>query len=170
MSLATSLLLYVYSYLDTEQASRGRRRCFVRYHQFLADWRQLERKLRDLLGARLPPMNQEQSKEIERYLTADLYHQRHSRDELGSLPQIPGIVVDLFDRLNDVVDSGDSALARRSFDELRKQAHDAALLFRELVVSERAAMNEQIHTLEGSTSWRVTAPLRWMKGKLSWVR
>jgi hypothetical protein len=167
MSLATSLLLYVYSYLDTEQASRGRRRCFVRYHQFLDDWRQLERKLRDLLGARLPPMNQEQSKEIEHYLTADLYHQRHSRDELGRLPQIPGIVVDLFDRLNDIVDSGDSALSRTSFDELRKQADDAALLFRE----QRATLNERIHALEGSVSWRVTAPLRWMRAKPSaWVR
>jgi hypothetical protein len=170
MSLATSLLLYVYSYLDTEQASRGRRRCFVRYHQLLDDWRQLERKLRELLGARLPPMNQEQSKEIERYLTADLYHQRHSRDELARLPQVPGIVVDLFDRLNDVVDSGDSASSQRSFDRIRRQADDAAMLFRELVISERAVMNEQIHTLEGSTSWRVTAPLRWMKDKLSWVR
>ncbi len=171
MSLATSLILYAYSYLDTELVSRGRRRCFVGYNQFLEDWRRLERKLRDILGARLAPLSHEQSKEIEGYLTADLRHHQFSRDELDRLPDVPGMVVDLFDRLNDAADNGDSAALRRSFDEIRRRADDAILLFRELIISERAILNQRIHTLEGSRSWRLTAPLRWMNDTPSgWAR
>jgi hypothetical protein len=171
MSLATSLILYAYSYLDTERASRGRRRCFVGYNRFLEDWHELERKLRDILGARLPSAGDEQSKAIESYLTSDLRHHRFSRDELDRLPHVPGIVVDLFDRLNDAADRGDSAPLRRSFDEIRRHADDAILLFRELIISERAVLNEHIHTMEGSTSWRLTAPLRWIKDRPSvWAR
>lgn len=171
MSLATSLILYAYSYLDTELASRGRRRCFVGYNQFLEDWHELERKLRCILGARLPPASHERSNEIESYLTADLRHHRFSRDELARLPHVPGIVVDLFDCLSAAADRGDSTLLRRSFDEIRRHADDAIMLFRELIISERAVLNEHIHTMEGSTSWRVTAPLRWMKDRPSvWAR
>jgi hypothetical protein len=171
MSLAASLMLYSYSYLDTELASRGRRRCFVGFNQFLDDWHVLERKLRDVLGPRLAPVNHERSKAVESYLTSDLRHHRFSRDELDRLPHVPGIVADLFDCLNDAADRGDSASLRRSFDEIRRHADDAAMMFRELVVSERAVLSEHIHIMEGSTSWRLTAPLRWMKDRPSaWAR
>jgi len=170
MSLKSSLLLYIYSYLGTEAASRGRRRCFVRYDQLLDDWHELDRKLRGILGSRLPPVSLEQSSEIERFLTPGLYHHRHSRNELVRMPGVPAIAIELFDLLNDAAEGGDETALRRSFDDRRRRADEADAMFRELVigerdrlVSERDTMRENIRTIERSTSWRITQPLRWAK-------
>lgn len=177
MSLMSCLLLYIYSYLGTEVASRGRRRCFVRYDQLLDDWHELDRKLRGILGSRLPPMSQEQSIEIERFLTPGLYHHRHSRNELVGMPGVPAVAIELFDLLNEAAEGGDEAALRRSFDDRRRRADEADMMFRDLVIAERdrlvgerARMRENIRTMERSTSWRITQPLRWVKRKqIAWT-
>lgn len=162
LSLTKSLLLYVYSYLATELASRGRLRCFVRYDRVLGDWRLLERKIRDLLGSRLPPASQEHSVEIERFLTPDLYHHRHSREDLAGLSDVPGIVVDLFDRMNDAADGVEDTALLGPFDDLRAAADAAAKMFRGMIIDEREMMRAELAQLRLSASWRLTAPLRWM--------
>ncbi len=170
ISLKSSLLLYVYSYLGTEVASRGRPRCFVRYDQLLDDWRELERKLRAILGSRLPPVGREQSTEIERFLAPELYHHRHSRNELVGMPDFPALAIELFDLLNEAAEGGDETALWRSFDDRRRRADEADMMFRELVIGERDRMRESIRALERSTSWRITQPIRWAKRKqLAWT-
>ena len=162
MPLAKSLLLYLYSYLETELASRHRRRCFVRYDQLLADWRPLQNRLGIALDRRLSPVGGQQAEEIGQFLTDELYHHRHDQDELFGRSDVPDAVADLFGLLNQATDGDRSALLWKSFDELREPAVAAAGLLREFVLSER----ERIRDIENSMSWRMTAPLRWVKHTL----
>jgi hypothetical protein len=93
------------------------------------------------------------------------------------MPGVPAIVIELFDLLNEAAEGGDEAALRRSFDDRRRRADEADMMFRELViaerdrlVSERARMSENIRTMERSTSWRITQPLRWVKRKhIAWT-
>jgi hypothetical protein len=160
MPAGTSMLLYLESYLKAELASRGKRRCFVSYDQVLRDWRQLERKLQELLGVRLPARGADQAAAVERFLSPNLRHHWHCNGELrGFADAPPSIIAKLFDVLNDAAVTDDGPRLQMRFDELRKSADDAATLFRELVVGER----ERARSFELSASWRVTAPLRWVK-------
>ena len=162
MSLATSLLLYVDSYLNAELSSRGRRRCFVSYDRLLNDWRDLQRKLKDIIGGRLPAESSEHSFEIERYLSPTLRHYQHNRDDLMRLTSAPPIVAELYDLLNEAALGNDSGRLQKSFDRLRHLADDAATLYRTYVIDERTKWQEAVNQFENSKSWQATAPLRWM--------
>jgi hypothetical protein len=162
MSLATSLLLYADSYLNAELSSRGRRRCFVSYDQLLSDWRHLQRKLTDLLGKGFPEESPERSFEIERYLSSDLRHHQHNRDDLRRLTNAQPIVAELYDLLKESALSDDSIRLQKSFDRLRRLFDDAASLYRPYMIDERSRWQEAVNQYEHSKSWKATAPLRWM--------
>jgi hypothetical protein len=74
----------------------------------LSDWRHLQGKLTDLLGRRLPKESSEHSFEIERYLSPDLRHHQHNRDDLRRLTNAQPIVEELYDLLNESALSDDS--------------------------------------------------------------
>jgi hypothetical protein len=162
MSLATSLLLYVNSYLNAELSSRRRRRCFVSYDRLLSDWRHLQRKLTGIIGGRLPDEGPDHSFEIEKYLSPTLRHHQYTRDDLMRLANAPPIVGELYDLLTEAASSDDSPRLRKSFDRLRQLADEAALLYRSYMIDERARWQEAIDQFEQSKSWRATASLRWI--------
>lgn len=160
--LASSLLLYLASYLKSEMASRDCPRCFVNYAHVLGDWRVLENRLRSILGSRLPMLDERKSLEVSRYLAPDLRHHCHDRAELARRHEVPSIVADLYDLLTEAEGGGNAASLAKAFDELSRSADGMATLFRDLVHNERA----ERRAFENSTSWRVTAPLRWLKHEL----
>jgi hypothetical protein len=162
MPLASSLLLYVSSYLKAEVASRNCPRFFVNYSHVVSDWRVLESRLRSILGARLPMLDEKRSLEISQYLAPDLRHHHCDRAELKQRSEIPNIVADLYSLLSEAEAQGNAASLSRAFDELLRSADGMAALFRDLVQNERAERK----AFENSTSWRVTAPLRWLKHEL----
>ena len=162
MPLASSLLLYFSSYLRAELASRTCPRCFVSYAHTVSDWRVLESKLRLMLGSRLPPLDEARATQISEFLAPDLRHHHHDRAELAGRDEIPRIVSDLYDLLGEAEAGGDDASLLQAFDDLMRSADGMATLYRDLILGERAERK----AFEKSTSWRVTAPLRWLKDEL----
>ena len=122
LPLASSLLLYLISYLKSELASRGYPRCFVSYAHALSDWPFLEGRLRSILGPRLPMLDQKRSLEISQHLVPELRHHHHDRAELVRRNDIPRIVVHLHDLLTQAEAARGDASLFGSFDELRTMA------------------------------------------------
>jgi hypothetical protein len=110
--------------------------------------------------------------EIDEFLTADLYHQKFSREELLNHPDVPRTLVELYDIMCKAVDIKDDDLSIRvAFDRLRSYCEYAGKLYRDVIVEEREALRRRANAernalkdqFERSTSWRITTPLRWTK-------
>jgi hypothetical protein len=159
LPLTSSLLLYLVSYLKSELASRGHSRLFVSYAHALSDWPFLEGKLRSILGSRLPGLDEKRSLEISQHLVPELRHHHYDRVDLARGDEIPSAVADLYDLLTEVEAAGnDDASHFEAFDKLERSVDSVAALFRDLILGERA----ERRAFENSTSWRITAPLRWL--------
>ena len=171
VSLPKTLLLYLQSYLETEYASRSRPRMFIRYDALVGNWCLFQNQLNELFGKQFSPPTTAIKAEIDAFLTADLYHHRLSREQLVTHPDVPPIVVKIYDQMCEAADTGDDLSVRTSFDRLRRSCEEAARLYRGFVLEERRALRTSAASerralkeeFERSISWRVTAPLRWTK-------
>jgi hypothetical protein len=171
VSLPKALLLYFHSYLETELASRENPRLFVRYDTLLRDGDLFQNRLSELSRRRLSLPSVAVKAEIDEFLTSDLYHHRFSREQLLGHADVPAIMVELFDEMCRAADVGDDLALRVSFDHTRAIREQVASLYEGFVSAERqtlqacfAAERTALHdAFERSTSWRVTAPLRWLR-------
>jgi hypothetical protein len=127
--LGKSLLMYLRHALETELASRGRRRLFVRYDHLLVDWRSFARKLERMLGSRLLALLPGRDDAIDRFLTLDLYRNRATHETLGTAPDIPSTIVELFDRMSEAADTGDETALRQACDRMRATLEGGSQLF-----------------------------------------
>jgi hypothetical protein len=167
LPLPKALLLYFHSYLEIELGSRRVPRLFIHYDELLRDWRSCQNQLDELSQGRFPSPSRVTSAEIAQFLTDDLHHHRFTRDQLASHPEVPAAIVDLLDRMSEVAETGDDRKLRDSLDRFRALDELVGGLYRGLVVAEREEAVAQREALrqafERSTSWRATAPLRWIK-------
>jgi hypothetical protein len=117
----------------------------------------------------LPPPSAATSAKIDQFLTNDLRHHRFSREQLANHLGVSAAVVEMFDRMSEVAETGDDRRLRDSLDRFRAIHEQVGGLYRGLVVAEREQANAQREALreafERSTSWRTTAPLRWIRQK-----
>jgi hypothetical protein len=167
--LSKALLLYFHSYLEAELASRSVPRLFIKYHELLHDWRSCQNRISELSGERFPQPSAAISAEIDQFLTNDLHHHRFTREQLASHPGVSVAIVDMFDRMSEAAETGDDRRLRDSLDRFRWIHEQVGGLYRGLVVAEREQANAEREALreafERSTSWRATAPLRWIRQK-----
>jgi hypothetical protein len=167
VSLPKTLLLYLHTYLGAERASRTLPRIFVRYDHLLCDWRPFARRLAQIHGAGFSPPSRGVAIEIDEFLTTDLYHHRFSREQLARQHEVPRAIVEMFDRMDAAAKTGDEDALRSSFDRLQATADAAAQLYCGFVASELGDLQQKLMkvraSFEASTSWRITAPLRWIK-------
>jgi hypothetical protein len=171
VSLSKALLLYFHSYLEVELVSRGHPRLFVRFDSLLRDWHLFQARLEAVFGRRFPSESLATKTELEGFLAADLYHHRFSREQLATHPEVPAIMIDLYDQMSNAANGADDVSLRASLDRLRGPCEQVGSLYRGLVIAEREALQSSAGALrnavreefEQSTSWQVTAPLRWTK-------
>jgi hypothetical protein len=165
--LPKALLLYLQTYLETEFASRTVPRAFVRYDTLLRDWQPFARRLNLISGFGLLPLSDDVAAEIGGFLTADLYHHRFSREHMARSGGVQAALVEMFDGMDEAAETGDESNLRSTFDRLRTGADAAAHLYGEFLTAERRDLQDRLaimrHSFETSTSWRMTAPLRWCK-------
>ena len=147
--LPKALLLYLQSYLDIEFASRSRRRVFVRYDNLFNDWRTFQTQLRELSDMQLSPPSSVTNAKIDDFLTTDLYHQRFSREDLLSHPDVATTMVDLYDNMCKAVDLEDDLSVRAAFDRLRGYCERADKLYRGFIGEELLALRKRA-AAEGS--------------------
>jgi hypothetical protein len=126
--LPKSLLMYLRHALETELASRSRRRMFVRYDHLLVDWRSFARKLEKILGSLLLIPRPGGEDAIDRFLTLDLYHNRATHETLGTAPDVPPMIVELFDRMSEAADTGDETALCQACDRMRDTVGGASQL------------------------------------------
>jgi hypothetical protein len=167
LSLPKALLLYFCAALEAELASRPLPRVFVRYDHLLQDWRPFARRLAQISRARFSPPSEGVASTIEQFLTTDLYHHRFSREQMTRQPEIPAAIVELFDGMSEAATTGDESKLCASFDHLRASADAMTRLYHRYAVAELQDLRQQLmqirESYETSTSWRVTAPLRWLR-------
>lgn len=82
-----SVLLWTSYMLASEAYSRGLPRVFVSYDNLLADWRAELARIEAAHDAKMPGVNKTGAREMDRFLTPEL---RHNRSE-GELPDLDGL-------------------------------------------------------------------------------
>lgn len=136
-STAKSMLLYVRYALETELASRHRRRIFVLYNRLLVDWRSFADRLKNMVGSDLLKTHPNGLDGIDGFLTPDLYRNRADREALTAAPGVPAAVVEVFDRMSEAAETGDEAELRQSFDRIRATVAEATHMYQGLVIDQR---------------------------------
>ena len=170
LALPKALLLYFQTYLEAERASRPAPRVFVRYDSLVEDWGPFAERLARISGTCFSPPTSGTAEAIDEFLTAALYHHRFSRAQMLRQPRIPAEIVEMFDLMDEAARTGVEYRLHAAFDRFRADADAAARLYRGFVVGEIRDLRQQLvslrQTFESSTSWRVTAPLRWLKSRV----
>jgi hypothetical protein len=186
---AKSLLMWLRHVIDAERESRGSRRVLVSYEALLEDWRAVSRRVGRELGLEWPGLSHAADVAVEAFLDRKMRHQQSTLDEVRRRPEVLDWARSLYEalvaaeegsssNLSEVVDSigAQLDLADRAFGPLiadyENQESDRAARVSSLereVASWRARserLQAELETIRGSTSGRLTEPLR--RGRAWW--
>lgn len=122
---ASRTLSWVNIMLETEHATRGDRRVFVRYDDLLADWSGEVRRIGDALEIPvLQNLPDDVRRRIEDFVDPTLHRQKVSWDDIGVPTQVQQIAEDAWkDFTSLAVHGGDSAEHQAVLDKSRESYH-----------------------------------------------
>jgi hypothetical protein len=185
-----SLLMWARHVVDAERGSRGSRRVLVSYEALLRDWRAVVRRVGGELGLEWPGLSPAAEAAAEAFLDRRLRHQRSTLEGVRRRPEVLDWVRTLYEalvsaeeglssNLSEVVDrvAAQLDLVDRTVGplvaDLERQNWDRAArvsaMEREVASwrARSARLQAELDSIRGSTSWRLTAPLRRL---LAWWR
>jgi hypothetical protein len=105
--------------LETERATRGSRRAFVRHEDLLSEWPRELRRVGELLELpTLAESSPERNPEVDAFVDPTLHRNRVGWDELEVPPRMRDMAEDVWRRLQPLADpGGDTPEVHRSLDE-----------------------------------------------------
>jgi GT2 family glycosyltransferase len=128
---AKSFLLWLRHVLDAEAATRGLRRTFVAYDDFLKDWRPEVTRIAGELALEWPRNSHEAHLEIDQFLSpAHRHHERHWED-LDARPDVVAWVKDAYEAVLSAAAGSEDPSVR--LDAIREELDDADKAFGPLV-------------------------------------
>lgn len=138
-ALSKSVLLWLRHVLDAEFHSRHMPRCFLSYEDLLTDWRHEMDRVVEKTAIRWPNRSDWKGFEIDKFLTAELRHERSSSGEIDDHPDVVPVARDTYETLIAIVANGESRELLDQLDQLRTQFDDACRTFGPAVADLEAA-------------------------------
>ena len=181
---STSLLMWLRYVLDSEFASRGLKRAYVRYEDVLEKNDAGTGEIERVLGISLSGDSADTRREINRFLSPELRHHWHEDAELLTNPAVSRWVQMSFEILDRWAHGQYKETDRADLDRIRSAFDEATPAFVNMTVeirpattnllerdenirqlttkipSARASHAEQIMQTTSSYSWKITLPLR----------
>lgn len=144
---AAGTAAWVNMLLNTEQATRGHRRAFVRYHDLLGSWQPVARGVLDTLE--LPGLATDDPRiaEIDRFVDPDLRRVTLSWHDLQLPPRLRAIAEETWRCLDTLADTPDDASAIGDLDIVHKEFDDyyaeaEAVSHSSMIAARRAAQRQ----------------------------
>jgi glycosyltransferase involved in cell wall biosynthesis len=175
MTVLFGSLLWLNHMLDAENATRGKTRIIVSYERLLDDWQGVASDISSDLGLAWPRPLQVATQEVQLFLSRALMHHSSSVDELAARGDITDWVKDAYRALLALEKDRGNKDSYATLDRIRSEIRAVTSILnqawvdiaeQEQLSESRAKINSlesTLHALYASTSWRVTAPLRWAR-------
>ena len=124
-----SILLWLRHVLEAEFHSRHMPRCFVRYDEFLFDWRRHIERVAKKTGVAWLNRAERPEVEVDRYLKSELYHERTSLAEIETHEAVTQSVRETYDILSKIATGDENDELLRRLDLLRSRFDESCQLF-----------------------------------------
>ena len=158
LSHTDSAVLWMRCVLDAEAATRENIRSFVSFDTLLMDWKACFRRLSTQLDLSWTA-TAEMKREVESFLAASR-RPTHEIDQDYAFPVIKDWISEIHSALSALqLDPGNRA-SLATLDQVRDTLNLATP-----ILTHAAELDRQLVGMRASTSWRITAPLRWIKQK-----
>ncbi len=156
---------------------------FISYDKYLNDWRSELKRYAAGLGILWPEDDSELKEKMNNFIRPDLRHSISSLDDLKK-SDAPGPIIELYGLLEEVikVDSVPDALFFAKAEKISREFSSYAQFFqgdkaelfelRHNLVEKDHQLAEKDHQLQlifNSRSWKITAPLRWLRTKVKLI-
>ena len=126
---AYGCLLWLRHVLDAEAETRGMPRAILDWPQFLGDSRKALGRANEQLGVTWPYWGDSGLAVIDRFLSADLRHQRASETDLGAHAAVNDLVRRTYAAMLDLVGDPRDSRTLRTLDDLRAGFETASAIF-----------------------------------------
>jgi hypothetical protein len=137
-SVSKSLLLWLRHTLDAEYNSRELPRDFLPYERFLSDWRFYINRAAETMNIVWPAGSDSSTGRVENFLTADLYHQKASLEDLQKHSSTISLVNQTYEILTAITAGGEKAEFLDQLDQIRTQFDNDCEMFGAVMESEFA--------------------------------
>jgi hypothetical protein len=128
-SISKSVALWLRHVLEAEFHSRQIPRCFISYENLLKDWRLEMGRASDTAGIAWPVDPETAAVLIERFLVADLHHERNESAEVEQHPDLLFLATETYDLLSAASRVGAGHHLLRRIDVIREKFDQASDFF-----------------------------------------
>ena len=140
--VSKSIALWLRHVLEAELHSRQMPRCFISYENLLKDWRSEMTRASEMTGVTWPADPEISARSIEKFLAADLYHERSALAGWEKHPDLLYLAGETHDLLRRASTAGTDRNLLRRIDAVRKKFDQASDFFGAILLSEEISVRQ----------------------------